>query len=133
MTDFKDWVKKAKENALKFKHNNVNICAHVYFDREDELHLAHCLEFDIVAEGKTEKEAEDNILKAIVNHVVFCIGNGNIDKIMNPAPQEYWNKYYFESVPFKTPYTFPENYMYGSSKLPFLHNMIKTVEFSKSL
>jgi len=133
MEDFKVWVEKAQENALKLCSNEINICAHVWFDQEDELYLAHCLEFDIVAEGYTEKEAEKNILKAIVNHIVFCVANGNVEKIMNPAPREYWCKFYFNSKPLREPFRFTENYTYGNLKLPFLHNFISTVEFNKSV
>jgi len=133
MDNFKTWVEKAKTNALNLSNEKINICVHVGFDIEDELILAHCLEFDIVAEGYTEKEATKNILNAIVNHVIFCIANDNIDKILNPAPSEYWNRYYFESIPTRKPYKFPPDYTYENMSIPFIHNLISSVEFNKSL
>ena len=80
--------KKAK-SVIDFK---VNISANIILEKEEGLYVAHCLEFDIVADGKTKNEAIKNIFHSIVSHIDFCLTMGNIDKIENPAPKEYWNK-----------------------------------------
>ncbi|MCI0692318.1 hypothetical protein L0337_09985 [candidate division KSB1 bacterium] len=127
------WMEKANENALKLTSESVEIYVHILIDKEDDLYTAHCLEFDIVADGKTVTEARQEILKAIVNHVSFCIATNNTDNIMNPAPGEYWNKYYFKSKKVDKPYQFPKDYSYDDVKLPFLHNLIPQVTFNKVL
>lgn len=65
-------------------------------DKEEDLYTAHYLEFDIVADGKTIDQAKKEILSAIVNHVSFCIAVDNVENILNPAPKEYWQKFYFQ-------------------------------------
>lgn len=137
MKNIKILIEKAKENAVKFTkegtNKGVSKCVHVLIYQENELYLAHCLEFDIVAEGYSEKEAKKNIEMAIVNHVVYCVGKGNIDKIMNPAPSEYWNSFLFESRPKGKPFKFPKNYKYGNYSLPFLSDIIGGVEYNEGL
>lgn len=133
MNNTKILIEKARENAIKFTKESVNIYVHVLIYREEELYLAHCLEFDVVAEGYTEKEAKKYIEMAIVDHVVFCIGKGNIDKIMNPAPGEYWNSFFFESKAKEKPFKFPKDYKYGKYRLPFLSNIIKGIEYGEGL
>jgi len=80
---------KKNKDVIKF---NVSISANVIIEKEEDLYIAHCLEFDIVADGRTEKEAMNNIFESIVNHIDFCLAMGNIDKIENPAPKKYWDK-----------------------------------------
>ena len=64
----------------------------IIIEKEEDLYTAHCLEFDIVADGKTKKEAIKNIFISIKNHTDFCLEMGNLDKIENPAPKKYWDK-----------------------------------------
>ncbi|MDI6736624.1 MAG: type II toxin-antitoxin system HicB family antitoxin [bacterium] len=63
---------------------------HVILYSEYNIEIAHCLEFDIVAQGKTKMEAFKNLLDAIELQVNFAIENNNIESIFNPAPPEYW-------------------------------------------
>jgi predicted RNase H-like HicB family nuclease len=125
------WIQKSSEKALKLEKNAIDLSVHVLIEQEEELYTAHCLEFDIVADGKTIEEAEKNILDAIVDHVTFCIATDNIDKILNPAPKEYWNKFYFGSEKLRE-YTFPEDYPQDDINLKSVRNFIKDVSFSKS-
>ena len=57
---------------------------------EDNIQFAHCLEFDIVAQGRKKIEALKNLLDAIELQMDFAIENNDIASIFNPAPVEYW-------------------------------------------
>ena len=126
------WIKEAQKNALKFEGDKINIFVHVVIDKDVNLYNAHCLEFDIVVDGKTIKEVKENILEAIINHVTFCIAYDNMDKILNPAPSEYWNKFFFNSKKYPNPFVFKPNYKYEGTELSFLSNLIPKVEFGKA-
>ncbi|MFQ5823257.1 MAG: type II toxin-antitoxin system HicB family antitoxin [bacterium] len=125
------WIQESSEKALKFEKNAINLSVHVLIEQEEDLYTAHCLEFDIVADGKTIEEVEKNILDAIVSHVGFCVAYNNIDKILNPAPQEFWTKFYFGSEKLRE-YTFPEDYSKEDINLSSVQKFIKDVNFSKS-
>jgi len=114
---------KKKKDVIKF---NVNISAiNVIIEKEEDIYAAHCLEFDIVAEGKTKKESIENILISIKNHIDFCLEMGNIDKIVNPAPKIYWNKlkYYKRMDKFKT-LKYPKSIPFKETKIPFPTDII---------
>ena len=70
----------------------INISGHFLIKKEEDLITAHCLELDIIGEGKTQNKAIDNLIKSIINHITFCLEYNNLDKIENPAPEEYWKK-----------------------------------------
>ena len=63
---------------------------HIILYREDDIQIAHCLEFDIVAQGKKKIEALRNLLDAIELQIGFALENNNLSSIFNPAPAEYW-------------------------------------------
>ena len=133
MEDAKSWIHSAQKNAIKYEQKGVQICVHVLLDREEELFTAHCLEFDIVTDGKTKKEVRKNIINSIVSHVSFCLAMNNESKMMNPAPQEYWNKFYFTYAIKENPFIFPKEFTYEDNRLPFLRNLIPEVEFNSSV
>jgi len=111
--------RKKNKDVIKF---NVNISANVIIEKEEDLYTAHCLEFDIVADGRTEKEAMNNIFESIVNHIDFCLAKGNIDKIENPAPKKYWDK--LEMIKKRTVYKqYIKSIQIERPKLPFLNDI----------
>ncbi len=63
---------------------------HILLYREDDIQIAHCLEFDIVAQGKKKIEALKNLMDAIELQIGFALDNNNLSSIFNPAPAEYW-------------------------------------------
>lgn len=65
---------------------------HIILYKEDSYEIAHCLEFDIVAQGRTKKEALKNLMDGIELQVNFAIENNSIELLYNPAPPEYWQK-----------------------------------------
>ena len=65
---------------------------HILLYREPPYEIAHCLEFDIVAQGNTKKEALKNLIDGIELQVNFAIENNALESLYNPAPPEYWQK-----------------------------------------
>lgn len=56
-------------------------------------YVAHCLELDLVAEGRTFEEACDEMQNVIDVHVRTCLQNDNLQHLFFPAPKEVWDKF----------------------------------------
>lgn len=65
---------------------------HILLDKEDDIQIAHCLEFDIVAQGEDKNEAIQNLLDAVEIQVKYAVETDNLDNLYHPAPAEYWQK-----------------------------------------
>lgn len=78
-----------KTSKKKRKLDKINL--HIILYSEDGGEIAHCLEFDLVAQGKSKSEALKNLLDAIELQVDFALDTNTLDKLYNPAPAEYWN------------------------------------------
>src|SRR5208337_2571832 len=59
--------------------------------REGEEWIAHCLQMDIVASGKSAKVVEDDIIALIKAQVRFAIDNDNMENVFKPAPSAIWS------------------------------------------
>ena len=89
------WIKKSMENALNVVDKDIiELSIHVLGYREGDLYVAHCLEFDIVSDGKTKEEASQNCIECVQYHIEFCIEKGSLENATNPAPREYWQMFY---------------------------------------
>ena len=66
------------------------LMVHAVLYREDDLFLAHCLEFDLVAQGETPDKAYHNLLDAIELQMEFVREQGDLTNLIQPAPVEYW-------------------------------------------
>ena len=88
----KDWIKNISSKAISFNKKNIQLCVHILLDKFDDKFTAHCLEFDITTDGDTQEQALQNAIDCIKDHVEFCIAYDNLDKLLDPAPQEFWNK-----------------------------------------
>ena len=130
-TKISTWIQ-AEDRFLDLGEKNISLSLHVLIEREDELYTAHCLEFDIVSEGNTVKQAENNIIQAILDHLTFCIAYENMDKIFNPAPKEFWNKFYLCSEKVGEPLELTEKYTKKYPSLSKFQGFIKDVNFGKS-
>lgn len=73
---------------------------HVLGYKEKDRHIAHCLEFDLVAEGTTPDEAKDNLADLISSYLQFGKEKGISQFAYHPAPKEYWDRY--EEIARKT-------------------------------
>ena len=69
--------------------------------REEEDYVAHCLEFDIVNNATTEsfETAYTELYDLVISYINYAYENDNTDHLYNPAPAEYWNRFY-KSVPY---------------------------------
>lgn len=116
------WAAGSQSDPLDMKDRKFRLNVHVLIEKEDDLFTAHCLEFDIVADGQTLQEAQENIVDAIVDHITFCLEVGNVENILNPAPKEFWNKFYFESREISKPVKLP---------MKKVHSIIDDVSFGQ--
>lgn len=58
---------------------------------EGSIHIAHCLEFDIVAEGASRDEAREKLADLIREQVLFTTEKDIEEKaLFHPAPEHYW-------------------------------------------
>ncbi len=117
------WIEKASDNAISFQDKNISIFIHVLIDYEDNFFTAHCLELDIAVDGNSAENAKENCINAIVNHISFCLATENTDKILNQAPKEYFGSLHRDK------FQFPADYKYKNIDLPFMHKIIKGIEF----
>jgi predicted RNase H-like HicB family nuclease len=66
------------------------LAVHIILYPEQDLYLAHCLEFDLVAQGATPDEAFQNLLDAIELQVTYTMESGDIKNLIQLAPSEFW-------------------------------------------
>ena len=57
---------------------------------EEGVWLAHCLEMDIVAEGKTPEQALRDVIDLCQWQLQVAKKEGDIGSAFKPAPREYW-------------------------------------------
>jgi predicted RNase H-like HicB family nuclease len=59
--------------------------------KDGDIFIAHCLEFDLVAEGDTQEEARKNLADLIKTHIQFASEKDIEEKsLFRPAPPQYW-------------------------------------------
>ena len=61
---------------------------------EEGFWLAHCLELDIVAEGKSPKKAVRDLIDICLLQVKTAIEENDLVSIFRPAPAEYWKMFF---------------------------------------
>ncbi len=66
------------------------MAVHVIMYREDDQVMAHCLEFDLVAQGATYDEAYRNLLDAIELQAQYVHETADLENLIQLAPVEYW-------------------------------------------
>lgn len=69
------------------------ISLHVIGYKEKGRCIAHCLEFDLVAEGATHKEARDNLVDLIFSYLHFGMERNIEQFAYHPAPKLYWDTF----------------------------------------
>ncbi len=73
----------------KSMRGSVNILGY----KEGNYHIAHCLEFDLVSQGVTPKEARDNLASLIFSYLQFAMENNIEQFTFHPAPKIYWDRF----------------------------------------
>src|SRR3990170_4959529 len=81
---------------MMFKKLNVDKNLHILIieDKGKKVFLAHCLDMDIVSQGKTQKEAISELIGLIKTQMEYCLENDMLDTLFRPAPKEYWDMYH---------------------------------------
>jgi hypothetical protein len=62
--------------------------------REEGVWLAHCLELDIVTEGKSSKKAVRDLINLCVLQIKVAIEENDLPAIIRPAPSEIWTMFF---------------------------------------
>lgn len=57
---------------------------------EGEFWIAHCLETDIAAEGKSQQEAIENLIDVSNLQIETLLSEGDLNSLFSPAPSEIW-------------------------------------------
>jgi|GEM_PF-3585430 len=78
----------------------MTLTVHVLLYPEETWYVAHCLEFDLVAQGETPLTAFKNLLDAIEVQAAYAQEMGDWGQLLVPAPGEYWRL-----LPIAEPYT----------------------------
>lgn len=71
----------------------LRIPLRVVFYQEDGDWIAHCLEFDLLGDGKTKEEAARQLGGAIETQVGCFLENRNIHNLFMPAPAEIQSRF----------------------------------------
>ena len=76
----------------KITHKHFEHKLHVLLSREDGRYYAHCLEFDLLAEGKSPAETQKNLTEMVFEYLQFYMANNSEQFLFNnPAPKQYWD------------------------------------------
>jgi predicted RNase H-like HicB family nuclease len=67
---------------------SINLSAIIY--KEDGVWLAHCLELDIVAEGKNVEDACRSLVSLCDLQIKTAVEQDELQSIFRPAPPEFW-------------------------------------------
>ena len=73
--------------------DKIRLDFQVLIYREAPFWIAHCLETDLVAEGKTVAEAVDNLIAISNVQIQAALDEGDLASVFSPAPAEVWRMY----------------------------------------
>ncbi len=74
--------------------DQMNMHILLIHDRKKGVHIANCLEMDLAAQGKTQKEVLENLKECIRMQLEFALENGSLDTVFRSAPPEEWAMFY---------------------------------------
>ena len=74
--------------------NNKNLHILIVDDKEKKVFIAHCLDMDIAAQGKTSNEAIAELKELIISQIEYCLDNDMLDSVFRAAPKIYWDMFY---------------------------------------
>jgi hypothetical protein len=69
--------------------NDLRIPIRIVFYQEEGVWIAHCLEFDLIGDGSTQKEAMECLEGAIAAQVEASIKYKNLANLFTPAEGKY--------------------------------------------
>jgi hypothetical protein len=68
----------------------VHATLDVLVSQEKGFYYAHCLAFDLLAEGKTEQDAQSKLGEMIFEYIRFFVEKNMEPFLFHPAPMKYW-------------------------------------------
>lgn len=71
--------------------------------REGDQWFAHCLELDIVAEGKSPSAALADVVDLCNFQIEAAIDNNDLESVFRPAPAKFWNLYFSQTRKSRMP------------------------------
>lgn len=71
----------------------IEFSLHILIAKEHDLFTAHCLEFDIVADGLTLEQAQQDIMDVCKKHILYCFDNKLLENLLDFAPEKYWRQF----------------------------------------
>ena len=83
----------------KFRHGEKissggDLHLDVLMEKDGQYFIAHCLDLDLVAQGKTFEEAKKELIELINDQIDFAVDNNLEELLVHPAPKEYWIRYW---------------------------------------
>jgi hypothetical protein len=79
---------------IKRTDKAVGLTVNVLLKKEEELFVAHCLELDIVTTGRTQEEAQKDMVDCIIAQIDHAFSNDNLENLLKPAPSEVWQEFF---------------------------------------
>ena len=73
--------------------DKIRLDFRVLIYREEPFWIAHCLETDLVAEGKTVSEAVDSLIAISNVQIQTALAEGDLASVFSAAPPEVWRMY----------------------------------------
>lgn len=78
------------------KKLNIDKNLHILLieNKDKNTFIAHCLDMNIAAQGKTADEAVVELKELLVVQMEYCLENDMLGTLFRPAPKIYWDMYY---------------------------------------
>ncbi|MBI4705358.1 MAG: hypothetical protein HY744_29990 [Deltaproteobacteria bacterium] len=81
------------ESAPPLGEADLFLSLHILVYRDGDAWLAHCLEFDAVAQGDCPDEARTGLMDAVALLVEDAREHGAVAGLYRPAPVELWRRF----------------------------------------
>jgi len=69
---------------------NLRIDLRAVAFQEGEWWIAHCLELDLAAEGKSSADALRDLLDLVDTQIQTAVDSGRLESVFRPAPPQIW-------------------------------------------
>lgn len=80
------------KNMVKPAHTfRIDLRAVIY--REEKHWIAHCLELDVVAEGKSQGQALSDLIDLCDFQIRVALEESDLESIFRPAPPQAWKMF----------------------------------------
>jgi hypothetical protein len=73
--------------------DKIRLDFRVLIYREEPYWIAHCLETDLVSEGKTVSQAIDGLVGISNVQIQAALEEGDLASVFSPAPPDVWRMY----------------------------------------